>query len=338
VEQACGAEEDLASVAGAVGAWAVGAVEAAAEPTTGTVNRTVLLTATRGRFALRGYRHRDRARVDREHAVIAYAAARGVPAIAPLPLPGGGTVLEREGRYFALFPWAPGRQVARADVGEAEAAAMGAALGRLHGVLHRFPTAGLPRRWTIPDRGDTLARMARLEGVIRAGLAADPLAAVALERLAGQRAHLEQQPAIAVAGGASPATTQPEQALHGDYQETNLFFAGGRVSAIIDWDQTAFAAPAWEVVRTLDLVFDFEPVRSRRFLDAYRAERPLPLADLDAAATAYDLRASRSLWVYETLYLEGDRRVARYLQEGNVVPFVPVAQRWAGARAAFAPE
>jgi hypothetical protein len=85
-------------------------------------------------------------------------------------------------------------------------------------------------------------------------------------------------------------------------------------------------------------VFDFEPGRSHRFVDGYRAERPLPLADLDSAAAAYDLRASRSLWVYEALYLEGNRRVARFLQEGNVVPFAPVAQRWAGARAAFAPE
>jgi hypothetical protein len=85
-------------------------------------------------------------------------------------------------------------------------------------------------------------------------------------------------------------------------------------------------------------VFGFEPAGCRRFLGAYRAERPLPLAALDAAAAAYDVRPSHSLWVYETLYLEGDRRVARFLREGNPGPFVPVAERWARAREACAPE
>src|SRR5687768_5445064 len=149
MEQAAGAGEGFAEV---VGAWGVGAIAAAAAPATGTINRTVLLTTARGRFALRGYRHRDRAPVDREHALIAYAAARGVPAVAPLPLPGGGTLLERGGRFFALFPWAPGRQVARAAVGGAEAAAMGAALGRLHLALRGFPSAGLSRRPGEADR------------------------------------------------------------------------------------------------------------------------------------------------------------------------------------------
>jgi Ser/Thr protein kinase RdoA (MazF antagonist) len=152
---------ELEAEAAIAAAWGVGAIRAAALPDAGTVNRTVLLTTARGRFALRGYRHRDRGPVDREHALIAYAAARGVPAVAPLPLPGGGTVLERGGRCFALFPWAVGRQVARADVGAAEAAAMGAALGRLHLALRGFPPAGLPRRpapsrssrWPTAGRG-----------------------------------------------------------------------------------------------------------------------------------------------------------------------------------------
>jgi homoserine kinase type II len=124
MDPGAGAGEDLVGIVGIVGAWGVGAVAAAAVPATGTVNRTGLLTTTRGRFALRAYRLRERAPVDREHALIAYAAARGVPAVAPLPLPrpGGGTALERGGRYFALFPRAPGRQVARADLGVAEAA------------------------------------------------------------------------------------------------------------------------------------------------------------------------------------------------------------------------
>jgi homoserine kinase type II len=262
-----------------------------------------------------------------------------VPAIAPLPLPGGGTVLERAGRCFALFPWAAGRQVARAAVGAAETAAMGAALGRLHLALRDFPPAGLPRRPEpdAPERRATLARMDRLAAVIRAAGPADPVAAAALARLAGQRAYLKRRPAPGPRAPDAPAT-QAAQPIHGDYQETNLFFAGGRVSAVIDWEQPRLAPPAWEVLRALDFVFGFEPGRCRRFLGAYRAERPLPLADLEAAAAAYDRYTSHSLWVLETLYLEGDRRVARFLQAPDAVPFVPVAERWARTRAACAPD
>jgi hypothetical protein len=47
--------------------------------------------------------------------------------------------------------------------------------------------------------------------------------------------------------------------------------------------------------------------------------------------------AAHGLWVLETLYLAGDGRVARFLREPGAAPFVPVAERWARARAACAP-
>jgi hypothetical protein len=120
-----------------------------------------------------------------------------------------------------------------------------------------------------------------------AAVPTDPVAAVALARLAGQRAYPERRPAPDGHRTGGPAT-QPEQPIHGDYQDANLFFDRGRVSAVIDRDQIALAIPAWEVVRALELVFGFEPHRCRRFVDAYRTERALPLTDLDAAA-AYDV-------------------------------------------------
>jgi len=107
-----------ASAAAAVArAWDVGDVTEARAPDAGTVNQTVLLTTSRGQFVLRGYRHHDREPVEREHAVIAYVRERGLPAVAPIPLPGGDTIRECDGRFYALFPWAPGQQVPRAALG-----------------------------------------------------------------------------------------------------------------------------------------------------------------------------------------------------------------------------
>jgi Ser/Thr protein kinase RdoA (MazF antagonist) len=310
--------------------WGMGTVLAADAPHTGTVNQTVLLTTTRGRYVLRGYRHAERAPVAREHAVIAHVRACGLPAVAPLTLPDGGTIHERGGRYYALFPWAKGRQVRRGDIGLAEAAAMGNCLARLHDALGGFPPDQVPRRQLAFTRQTTLAQMDRLQSAIRAGAGTDPLAAAVLSRLAGQRAHVEALPeTVHLDFG-----TLEEQVLHGDYQESNLFFAAGQVSGIIDWDQTCLAPRAWEIVRTLDLVFGFDSARCHAFLTAYRAERPLALKDLDVAVAAYDVATSHNLWVYKARYFEGNERVVRFLRDAG--PFVPVAERWAQARQAWA--
>lgn len=306
-------------------AWEIGPIQSIAQPAAGTVNQTWLVTATTGRYALRTYRHHDRAPVAREHAIIAHVRARGLPAVGPLPLPGGGTILERGGRYHALFPLAPGRQVPRPALGPAEALAMGACLGRLHRALADLPAEWAVRRTFAVDRDATLAGIARLEAAIGGRPAHDADDAAALAWLAGQRAWLERCPADARVD----LTPLAHQVIHGDYQETNLFFARGRVSAVIDWDQTYAAPRAWEVARALHLNFAFAPALCLPFLAAYRAALPLPPADLDRAVAAYALKVGHDLWVYEERYLRGNERVRRFFQPGG---FVSPAAHWARLR------
>jgi Ser/Thr protein kinase RdoA (MazF antagonist) len=117
-----------------------------------------------------------------------------------------------------------------------------------------------------------------------------------------------------------------QQVIHGDYQETNLFFQDGRVAAIIDWDQTYVASREWEIARTLDLVCQFELEESRAFLAGYRAHAPLDLAALDLAATAYGLMRAHDLWLYRVTYFEGDPRKRKFVSHGG---FVPLVDRWA---------
>lgn len=68
-------------------AWPLGAIRRVMMPQTGVVHRTLLVESATGCYALRAYRHAHRAPVEREHALIAYAAARGIPAVCPVPLP-----------------------------------------------------------------------------------------------------------------------------------------------------------------------------------------------------------------------------------------------------------
>jgi homoserine kinase type II len=306
-------------------AWHVGEVRSVSMPSTGTINRTLLFETASGSYVLRGYRHAERAPVEREHAAIAHARARGIPAVAPLPLPSGGTILDRGGRFYALFPRADGTHVVRAALTPAHIAAMGGFLARLHVALADVPLETAARRDLAIDPAATLARIDRLEAIIRARPALGEQDQWALAQLSGRRDWIlrsspQYMPDLAPLGW---------QVIHGDFQETNLFFRSERVSAIIDWDQTYVASRAWEVVRTLDLSFGFAPGPGRIFLDGYRTYTQLNANELDLAAAAYALMRAHDLWIYEVIYLAGDDRPRRFVAPG---PFVPLAERWAALK------
>jgi homoserine kinase type II len=309
-----------------VTAWQVGALRACRRPASGTIHQTWLVTTDAGAFVLRGYRYADRAPVVREHRIIAHARSHGVPAVAPLPLPGGETALERDGRWYALFPHAPGQQIARAELGIAESTAMGRALAELHRALADLPEVILAPRPLQVDRVATLAEIERLATLAQAGRHLhDP---VALRCLSGQRAYLESLPSgmtVDLAG----LVFQP---IHGDYTETNLFFQNGAVSAVIDWDQAYLAHGAWEVVRTLHLALGFEPALAGPFLAAYRAAASLSWAELDQAAAAYGLMRAHDLWLYQWIYDRGDDRPRRFLTDAG---YLPVAPHWEVLRQAI---
>ena len=302
-------------------AWDLGDVMSSMMPATGSIHQTLLLQTTTGDYVLRAYRRRDRRRVESEHSLITYVRQHGVPAVAPLPSRRGTTILEQAGHFYAVFPRASGRQFDRQEFGPTEIAAMGRCLAILHRALASFPHDRVSHRSWAVDAATTLTGIATLEDAISARPARDEVDRYVLVQLAERRAWL-----LTNAGRAYvDFQGLDHQVIHGDYQQTNLFFDNGRVSAIIDWDQAYVAPRAWEVVRTLHLVFEFDPGPCHNFLDAYWAEAPLPLAELEVAAAAYSHVRAHDLWPYEAVYLEDNDRARGFLQPGH---FVPLSQPW----------
>ncbi len=306
----------------ALEAWALGSLHGAATPTTGAVNRTVLIQTARGRYVLRAYRHAQRQPVEVEHALIAYAHARGLPVLKPIPFSGSETILERDGRFYALFPHAPGAQILKYELDEAAIGEIGAFLAHLHVALLDFPQDRVGWRAITIDRAATLAGIDSLLNVIRSRPSLDEVDQYALRRLNERHAWLE---------GPAPAVLPDlqsieRQVIHGDYQETNLFFKAGKISAIIDWDQAYVASRAWEVVRTLHYVCGLETVPCRTLLAAYRAQLPLGADELDLAAEAYGLMRAHDLWHFKSYYLDGNDRVRQWIMQGSFIPFW---DRWA---------
>ena len=315
----------LPDVRALLDAWPLGTIRAITPAAAGTVNRTFLVDAALGRYVLRSYRRREPEPVIREHAIIAHVRAADFPAIAPHPLPDGKTLLAVDGQFHALFPLAHGWQCARAALGPDEAAAMGSCLGRLHRAL-----TALPQQWAAPrsfatDRDGTLAKIAHLEEMIRARSQREAHDREALSWLHGQREWLARHDADPL----NLLAPLEWQVIHGDYQETNLFFLAGRVSAVIDWEQTYLAPRAWELLRAMHYAFSFSPTLCGPFLSAYQAIAPTTLDDLDRAALAYAQKVGHDLWVHEEYYLRGNLRVRQFFQSGG---FVSPAAQWAQVR------
>jgi len=305
-------------------AWDLSPILSSVQAETGTIHRTFLLKTATGNYALRAYRYKaeDRWRIACEHALIAYVQAHHLPAVAPIPLPNGETILEHEERFYALYPFAPGYQVARGHLGIEEITAMGTFLGQLHRILLDYPHEQVPHRSLTVDHATTFTDIDAIETAIRSQEHISEEDQQALFQLAERRDRLMTARPV----DEKTFLSVEQQVIHGDYQETNLFFDSGGVSAAIDWDQAYVAPRAWEVVRTLHYVFQLDEAACRTFLNAYHQEMPLPFTELNVVAATYEWIKAHDLWHYTALYLEGNQRVRRFLQPE---PFFLFAKRWA---------
>ncbi len=329
-------------------AWELGEALTARAPELGAIHRTLLLTTTTGPYVIRGYRHRDRAPVEREHALITYARVHEIPAPAPIPLPDGASILTHGGTHYALFPFATGIQTPRASLNLRGAATMGAFLARLHRALEDFPPDATRRRSLAVSTVESLDEAVALHTTMRDHGLRDAVDKRAFARLLSQRRWLERQTARSQANADAALRALlalPQQLIHGDYQDSNLFFRDDTqraISAMLDWDPAYFAPRVWEVIRTLDLVFALEPTRSQAFVAAYRTAYrqgrrisawrdvdPLPLADLDLAAAVYSWTRAHGFWIYWEVYAEGNDRCRRFIGPARFVPF---ANRWQSMR------
>jgi len=311
-------------------AWNLPPVLSTWTPETGTIHQTLLFKTATKSYALRAYRYTpsERGRIENEHALIAYVQARGLPALAPLPLPDGTTILEQDGHFYALFPFAPGYQTLRGHLTLGEVRAMGSFLGHLHQILRDYPHEQVSQSQFTFDLETTLMTIDTIEKAIRSLPSTSDEDEQALARLVERRLWLIT--ASPVNMGKFLALGQ--QVIHGDYQETNLFFENGQVSAVIDWDKACVAPRAWEVLRTLHYALRLEKAACRAFLDAYRRVLPLPSTDLEITAEAYGWMQAHNLWHYKAVYLEDNQRVRAFLGPG---PFIPFAQKWAILRDAL---
>lgn len=202
-------------------------------PTTGTMNDIWIVETASGPVVLRGHRRTDRQRVDFEHMVMDHARALGVPVPTALRTASGQQVTERDGRLFSVFACANGAQVERDALKSGHALALGVMLGKVHRALRLLDVGDAPRPGR--GRGHPAALASRLDDLLRRiAERPDPRNedAWAIARLQSRR-YLDR--CRDLEWPVEPPSS--EQVIHGDYQDSNVFFEAGAVSAVIDWDK-----------------------------------------------------------------------------------------------------
>lgn len=308
----------------------------------GTMNETFFVRLDGATRVLRRHRHLARSTVEREHEIIAFAVAGGIPTPPAIATVRGDVVVDSGGRLYSLFAHADGTQLRQAALLPEHARAMGTTLARLHGVLAGFPTDGpsRPDRAAAPPSVDrTLAALGDLLHTVEAWPAAGEQEARAASALRGQLSWVEHHRDELDATAA--ARPRPRQLIHGDYQHTNLFFADpgapatGRestVTAVIDWDKAEVADRAGELIRTIALSFVLDPALTAGFLAGYQRDGEMSLETLDAAAADYALGEARGTWLYDAIYRRGEDRCRQFLDPHGFRPF---GARWSALRAAL---
>lgn len=304
--------------------WGIHRVEFSQRALGGVSNRVFLLKTEHGNFAFRAYRSMPRERIQWEHRIIQHAAAVGVPTPLPIPTHTGAFCLDWKGHHHALFPWLSDDQIEREEISSPQARAMGLFLGDIERRFANNPLSGAPcQRLVALEPGyldKATAEVEELLSVIRALPHPGEHENLALSYLQGQRQWLRSLSRDLPSG--------PEYELrlmHGDFQNSNLFFSAGSVSAIIDWERARLAPTGWDMVRALHLMFELDPVLCRAFLEGYQSVASVDASALASTASLYGEEQDACIWLLRVIYLEGNDRAKRFLKHGTYRPF---AEKW----------
>ena len=199
----------------------------------GINNQVRVVQTGAGRFLWKGYlTHADRARILAEYRLLDWLAEAGLPFGTPRPLatPDGDTLLPTHGGgWQALFRWLPGAPLMRRD--PATIAALGAALGTLHGALVALPADLCPPLSPHGALGALHPRVSDPATLTPRDLGL-PRAAPAGRALADLRALVaELAPFLA-----APYRQLPWQAIHGDFGPGNALANGAQIAALLDFE------------------------------------------------------------------------------------------------------
>lgn len=244
-----------------LGAYDLGAAVSCDGILDGVENTNYFVTTAAGRFVLTLFETTPATALPYCLDLMAHLAQRGIAAPRPQPARDGTVLRTLCGKPATLVERLPGESVAQPR--PAQCAAIGASLARMHRAVADFGRAR-PSERGAAWRTATLARLAT-----RAGPA--------------DLALLREEVALQAAAPLSPL---PGGAVHGDLFHDNVLFTGNTVSGVIDFYHAANEPFIYDLaVTAADWCFCAgrpDETRMRALVEAYRAERAVSAAEIEA--------------------------------------------------------
>lgn len=300
--------------------WPLGVISSVTEALGGAVNQVFRVDSGLGVFYLRIYKTSEKNRVLREHKLLEFLASKNLPAVQTLPSIYGQSIVEKDGKFGALYFSAQGVQVSKKQLTLGQAQGAGEMLARLHYALKDLPDVGYRTYGLHWDQKEWLSRLKKIIDLIETREVKTPLDLHIQQRLKDQMQWLGSGKAIHVY---SP--TSPDQVMHGDYHQENLFFTNNTVSTVIDWDQAVYMPRGFEIARVCGYMFDLDHDKTRAFLTSYQNINPISKTELEDGAQAWACHSDHYIWAAEEIYLHGNTRAQVFIPE---VSFFPFYQKW----------
>jgi homoserine kinase type II len=237
----------------------------------GTINSNFDLEAAAGRFFVRVNEGKAEADVAWEAALVTDLAAAGVATPSPRRTRSGEPFARHRvgdsDRLVSVFPWVDGHHLAADAVTYDDTQAVGAALARLHLAGATIPAARhRPSIYAYPRIKERFAGFAGT---------ADPALAHAVAVIADEIAWLDAR--------ADARAALPGGIIHGDLFRDNVLFDGGRVVALIDFEQASAGTFLYDLSVTVnDWCWQggaFETALVATMVAGYAEVRPLSEAE-----------------------------------------------------------
>ena len=267
------------------------------------------------RYVLREYRGSSAADVRRAETVAELLHQRGLPVVPALATSDGERHFIHAGRFFAVHPYVGGEVLHEGDLDAPALESAARVLSELHDLgIRTLPGPSLPRSSPPAPRESAARQRELLQEASGSGLDAPLRGAVV--------ALLELK--LELAGRLEPGAGDPlpaEILIHGDFHNENLLFDAERgIAAVLDLEAARIGHPLEDVLTFVHLAClnsGFGPERvaqAKRFLDAYRARRPLAEEALRRGFADY-VAGLRSEVFFETRALEtGDPSLLPFLE------------------------
>lgn len=220
------AAEDMATLVQRFGAGRLISAKGIAE---GVENSNYLVETDQGRFIFTVYEKRvDTGDLPFFIGLIDHLVAKGCPVPRALKAEGGAGTISVDGKAMAMMEFMPGLSVSHPS--EAQAHAVGAALGTMHGALNDF--AG--------TRTNSLGPQGWCDLASRCGDALDQISP-------GLKARVAEECAFLCTNWPSDL---PQSVIHADLFPDNVLMVGNAVGAIIDFYFACTEIRAWDVAVT----------------------------------------------------------------------------------------